>query len=189
MQLQYGRSIVRCVVVALALVAAVFAPAVAAGSMTLDAEHEVRCTEIAFSQSVENRDRAGFVAFLHPDARFITGRVARGPEEIAESWSGYFVPDGATIRWRPETVEVNAEGTLALSRGPYRMTQSGEDGSRSERWGSFISIWRRADDGVWHIQFDTGADHGMRPTERMREILAAEPSCGDVALPRAVAER
>ena len=98
-----------------------------------DPEREVRCTEIAFSLSVEHKDREAFVSFLRDDARFVSRRTTRGPQEISEAWSVFFEPDGATIQWRPDTVEVNAEGTMALSRGPYRETRLAEDGSRTDR--------------------------------------------------------
>lgn len=145
-----------------------------------DVVARVTCTEIAFSQSAERRDRDGFAEFLHPDARFVSSEVSRGPAAILVAWSRYFDPDGPSIRWRPEHVEVNEEGTLALSRGVYRTVQMDDNGERQEVWGRFISVWRRGDDGRWLIQFDTGADHGMTPSDDERRTLETETQCDEV---------
>ena len=138
---------------------------------------EVTCTEIAFSQSAERRDLEAFEAFLHPDARFVSGGVHRGPRAIVDAWSVFFEPGGVSIRWRPEHVEVSEDGALALSRGPFRTVRVGPDGKRHEEWGRFISVWRRGEDGRWRVQFDTGADRGMTPSEEVRRILEAESTC------------
>lgn len=138
---------------------------------------EVLCAEVGFSRSVEDRNLAGFIGYLDPEARFVTARVARGPEEIAQAWAGFFEPDGPQMRWRPAIVEVVADGTLAISRGPYRLTTVGDDGELARAWGRFNSTWRRNERGEWRVLFDAGGDHGMTPTEQDIEVLESEPSC------------
>ena len=140
-----------------------------------DLRETVRCSEIAFSNAAENRDKAAFKAMIDPDARFVTNRVRRGPEEIGEGWSGFLEPGGATIRWRPAVVEVTQDGSLALSRGPYRAIRVDESGTQ-ESWGHFISTWRRKGDR-WYVLFDTGGDQGMTPTEEERTLLDAPHGC------------
>lgn len=142
-------------------------------------EAVVACTESRFSDAAESRDRDGFAAFLHPDARFVTDTVSRGPAEVLRSWAIYFDPKGPTIRWRPESVEVSDDGTLALSRGPFRIVGNHPQRGPFEQWGSFISIWRRGESGEWRVQFDTGADLGMEPTEAQRKLLESSALCED----------
>jgi len=138
---------------------------------------DVLCAETAFSQSVENRDFNAFLAFLDPEARFVTGSVSRGPEEIGQGWAAFFQPDGPLIRWRPAIVEVVADGTLAISRGPYRLTRIGQDGEPEHIWGTFNSTWRLNADGEWQVLFDAGGDQCMTPTEAEIEVLNSEPDC------------
>ena len=78
-----------------------------------DVTDEVRCREIGFSKSVENRDIEAFKSFVDADARFISNRPRRGVDEIAEGWSTFMVEDGPRIRWRPQYVEVLEDGKLA----------------------------------------------------------------------------
>ena len=74
-------------------------------------------------------------------------------------------------------VEVTADGSMALSRGPYRIHSLDDDGIESETWGHFNSVWRRNDDGRWLVVFDVGGDAGMTPTAKEVDILASEPDC------------
>ena len=138
---------------------------------------EVVCAETGFSRAAEAKDPAAFLAFVDPDARFVTADVARGHEEIAEAWRELLSPGGPTIRWRPAVVEVSADGRLAISRGPYRVVSVDAGGDRSESWGHYISTWRRNDDGAWLILFDSGGDAGMTPSAEEIRILEGEPAC------------
>lgn len=138
---------------------------------------EVICAETGFSRAAEAKDKNAFLTFVDPDARFIAGRVARGRAEIGEAWAAALAEDGPTMRWRPAFVEVSADGTMALSRGPYRSTSFTEDGEVQYSWGHFISTWRRNPDGVWQVMFDSGGDTGMEPTAEEIAILEGEPEC------------
>lgn len=141
------------------------------------AKQEVVCAETGFSRAAEAKDKEAFLSFVDPDARFIGVDIARGRAEIGEAWSGFLSENGPTIRWRPAFTEVSADGKLALSRGPYRSTRVDENGEVHYSWGHFISTWRRNEDGVWQVMFDSGGDAGMEPSERDIEVLESEPEC------------
>ena len=94
-----------------------------------DVVDDVRDHEIRFSQSVEKQDLEQFTSLIDEDARFVSDVVSRGPAAVADAWSAFFAKDGPRIKWRPRVVEVLEDGTLALSRGPYKMTVTDEDGS------------------------------------------------------------
>ena len=132
---------------------------------------DVRCREIAFSLSAEQRDANRFATFIDPDARFVGSSVMRGVEEIVEGWQVFFADDGPTIKWRPQFVEVLEDGMLALTRGPYQMISSDDEGNPVENWGTFNSIWRLHDDGEWRVVFDAGSPSTAAPTDEQREIL------------------
>ena len=138
---------------------------------------EIICAESAFSRAAEMRDQALFLSFVDPEARFISGQVARGRSEIGDVWAIFFQADGPRIRWRPRVVAVSGDGRLALSRGPYRTVRIDENGARIESWGTFISTWRLGSDGKWKVLFDTGANPGMTPGDDDQEVLEREPEC------------
>ena len=139
-----------------------------------DAVDDVRCQEIRFSQSVETQSAELFASFIEADARFVGGVVSRGTEEVAAAWSIFFAEDGPKIKWRPQIVEVLEDGTLALSRGPYKMTVTDEAGNISEHWGTFNSIWRLQDDGSWKVVFDAGSSAAEAPPKEVQDLLDQE---------------
>ena len=119
-------------------------------------EDQVRCAELAFSRSAEERNLQAFETFLDPDARFTGGGVLRGKEAVVEGWRPFFEPGGPAIEWAPDSVEVLTSGDLALSQGPYRMQVVDEAGNKTTVTGRFSSVWRRSEDGSWKVIFDGG---------------------------------
>lgn len=148
-----------------------------AGTAVADVVDDVRCREIGFSQSVENRDLEAFRSFLDADARFVAASVLRGVDQVAEAWSIFFDAGPPSIKWRPQVVEVLEDGKLALSRGPFISVALNADGETIESWGTFNSIWRLNDDGEWRIVFDAGSPAAGSPDEATREFLDREVDC------------
>ena len=142
-----------------------------------DPVQTVRCREIGFSRSVENRDRDRFATFIDPDARFVGNKVDRTPEAITEAWKVFFAGDLPSIKWRPQFVEVLESGDLALSRGPYRIIDKNEQGETRESWGTYNSVWRKNADGEWLIVFDAGSLPDETPSEEQRKLLDSDAGC------------
>lgn len=150
---------------------------VASAPVVSDLDADVRCREVAFSRTAEDRNLAEFVSFLDVDARFVGTGVLRGPDEIAAAWQVFFADDGPEIKWRPQFVEVLKSGDLALTRGPYRLRARGPDGELVEEWGTFNSIWRKDAKGNWRIIFDAGNAADTPPTDSARELLEQPDNC------------
>lgn len=148
-----------------------------AGCAFADVANDVRCQEIGFSKSAEQRDMNAFRAFIDADARFVSNSTLRGVDNIVEAWSVFFADDGPTIKWRPQIVEVLENGRLALSRGPYRVNSKDAEGNPVENWGTFNSVWRLNDDGQWRVVFDAGSPAADEPAPETREFLNQDDSC------------
>jgi ketosteroid isomerase-like protein len=146
-------------------------------SALADPEQQVRCREIAFSQSAESRDPVRFASFIDKDARFVGTTVTRGPEAVVTAWSAFFEAQGPAIRWRPQIVEVLSDGGLALSRGPYRVITQDEQGKQTEHWGTYNSVWRIQSNGDWRIVFDAGSPGSEPPTDEVRAVLEGDSAC------------
>lgn len=131
--------------------------AVATGASPLAAQFDgpeadiVRQREIAFAQTMVDRDFTAFLAFIHEDAIFFAGgRALRGRVAIGEWWRRMFDGLEAPITWVPDQVQVLDDGSLALSTGPVTRADGSLDGR-------FNSVWRRDADGVWRVVFDKGS--------------------------------
>ena len=146
-------------------------------SAIADLSDDVRCREIGFSKSVESQNAEKFVSFIYADARFVGNSAVRGTAAIAEAWSVFFAQGGPSIKWRPRFVEVLEDGKLALTRGPFRMITTDEEGVETEHWGTFNSVWRLNADGVWRVVFDAGSDANEAPSDEIRALLEQEDSC------------
>ena len=96
---------------------------------------------------------------------------------MVASWKAFLTPGGDDIIWRPEIVEILPSAELALSRGPYRITSTDDQGETHEIWGHYISTWRRSPDGRWRVVFDSGGDSGMTPSAAERALVAALQDC------------
>lgn len=138
---------------------------------------DVRCREIGFSLAAEARDAGRFASFIDPDARFVGNFVLHGPEAIVEAWQVFLSADGPSIKWRPQFVEVLEDGTLALTRGPYRVISTDESGNRKESWGTFNSVWRKQADGEWKVVFDAGNQAAEPPADEVKALLDRESGC------------
>lgn len=111
---------------------------------------QVRKAETAFAKTMADRDHAAFTSFLADEAVFFGDKsVQSGKQAVADAWKRFYVEKEAPFSWGPESVEVLASGTLALSSGPVR-------DPAGKNVGTFNSVWRRENDGRWKIVFDKG---------------------------------
>jgi ketosteroid isomerase-like protein len=113
---------------------------------------QVIATELAFARTMAARDHDAFTAFVSDQAVFLSGdKALRGRQQISAAWKAYYTEAEAPFSWRPEQVEVDDSGRLAISTGPVF-------NSKGEKFATFTSIWRQESPGVWHIIFDKGDD-------------------------------
>jgi ketosteroid isomerase-like protein len=113
---------------------------------------QVTAAEIAFAKTMADRDHAAFLAFVAEDAVFLGGKnTLRGRAAVGEGWKRLYADPNAPFSWKPELVDVNGAGTLALSTGPV----STPDGKVVSH---YYSTWRRDPDGRWRVVFDNGYD-------------------------------
>lgn len=111
---------------------------------------EVDATERAFARSMAERNHGAFAALLSEQAVFYGGgQVLRGKAAVAEGWKGFYEGPRAPFSWEPDSVEVLADGTLALSTGPVR-------NAAGQLIARFNSVWRQEAPGVWRVVFDKG---------------------------------
>lgn len=136
--------------------------------------------EAGFAQSVADHDAAAFAGYLHPDAVFISGkRATRGADAIAADWAGIIAGKDIVLRWYPDSVDVGANGAVALSRGPFWMENPAAPVEKRYRRGRFISTWLRDGDGQWHVVFDGGAGEATVPAtaDEIANLIATRQAC------------
>ncbi len=116
-----------------------------------EAQLQVINSERAFAKSMADRNVEAFTHWLSEEAIFFTTPTPlRGKEAIVEFWSRFFTSPEAPFSWDPDTIEVLASGTLALSSGPVKDPVG-------TVIGLFNSIWRQESPGQWKVVFDKGS--------------------------------
>ena len=137
------------------LLGAVFAiPAVADPE---SAREQVWAAEIAFAQTMRERNLEAFGNFIADEAVFFAGTtVLRGRSKVIEGWAQYFNGPEAPFSWEPDQVEVLESGSLALSTGPVR-DPTGKVVAR------FNSVWRLESPNGWKVVFDKGSPASPGP--------------------------
>jgi ketosteroid isomerase-like protein len=127
----------------------IFAAPVAFAEDLAALTEQVRATEIAFAKTLADRDVKAFRASIAPDVIWLADQPLRGPDQVLTRWQQFFDAPQPPFSWRPETIEVQQGGKLALSTGPV-LNPAGK------RIGTYTSIWRRESSGQWKIIFDRG---------------------------------
>jgi len=114
-------------------------------------ESTVRARELAFAQTMADRDLAGFAEFVSDEAIFFSGNTpTTGRAAVVEAWTPFFEGPEPPFSWAPDMVVVLESGDLALSSGPVLRPSS-------EQAGRFNSVWRLEADGEWRVVFDKGS--------------------------------
>jgi len=117
---------------------------------TAQKKAQVIATERAFAKTMADRDLAAFANLVSDEAIFYSGpEPRRGKAQVVEFWKRFYEKPEPPFSWEPESVEVLASGTLALSTGPVR-------DRNGKQIATFSSIWRLEAPGTWRIIFDKG---------------------------------
>ena len=120
------------------------------GSDATQQKAQVMAAERGFAKTMADRDFAAFATFVSDEAIFYSGpEPRRGKQAVVEWWKRFYEKPEAPFSWEPESVEVLASGTLALSSGPVR-------DRNGKQIATFNSIWRLEAPGTWRIIFDKG---------------------------------
>lgn len=108
--------------------------------------------EVAFSDSMKERDFQAFTSFIAPDAVFINGgKPLRGKQAILTYWKRFFDSSPAPFSWRPEIAEISSSDGLGYTEGPVTASDTIE-------LAKFYSVWKLQEDGSWRVIFDNGYD-------------------------------
>src|SRR5262245_28006256 len=111
-------------------------------------------TEFEFAATAaRNGVKPAFLEYFGKDCITFGPAPTNGYELTAQS------PDRkGTIEWYPEFALMSSSGDLGLSTGPSTYKNEGQP----DRYGHFVSGWRKQPDGKWRAVFDSGIGHGAQ---------------------------
>ena len=142
-------------IAAVAVVVAVLDNTHASDKETIAAE--VQAADELFNRAVATRDLDLFTSLIDENATFLGAGLVQGREAIVNNWAVFFTVDRRTIlNWHPHTVEVAASGDLAYTLGDFEINTKQADGSEQVSTGTYVSIWKKHEDGSWKVVVDAG---------------------------------
>ena len=77
-----------------------------------------------------------------------------GPRAVDEFFKAQ--PPGVSLTWRPVFASVAASGDLGFTIGESIRTGRGPSGAAVQRFGKYITVWKKQPDGSWKFVVDGG---------------------------------
>jgi ketosteroid isomerase-like protein len=117
---------------------------------------EIRSMEASFCADLKAKGAAwAFHAYAAPDAviKRDNDSLIKGPEAIRNYYSSE-VYKQAVAEWKPDFVDVSADGTLAYTYGKYTWTMKDKTGNKVQFSGVFHTVWKKQPDGSWKYVWD-----------------------------------
>ena len=111
-------------------------------------------SEKAFAQtSVDKSTKSAFLAFLGTDAVvFDKGMPVNG----IEHWQK--ITFNQSLNWQPYFAEIAGSGDFGYTAGNWQIYDS-KTQAKALAFGSFVSLWKKQDDGNWKVAVDIGVNH------------------------------
>lgn len=115
----------------------------------------------AFAQATAASGAEGWTAFFAADGvMFRPGGTVVGTDSIRAVVTTWFADDTFALTWDPSHAEVSAAGDLGYTYGRYRSTGTDGQGNEVASTGSYVTVWRKQEDGSWKVMLDIGSPDG-----------------------------
>lgn len=98
---------------------------------------------------------AAFAQFAAPEAVLLAGtELVIGPSAIREFYAANSV--GSSLIWEPVYGDVAGSADLGFTVGEYIFTGRGPTGAAIQRFGKYLTVWKRQPNGGWKFVADGG---------------------------------
>ena len=119
-------------------------------------ESELIEADRRFAASVQRSGLAAWITAFAPSGRMIAaGQSHVGPEGIRRAMLPVFADTTFSVTWDPNYAEVSASGDLGYTVGRYER-RSLVEGETTVNSGTYLTVWRRQEDGSWKVKADIG---------------------------------
>jgi len=118
---------------------------------------DLRQTDNDFSDAaLRSGLAAAFSTWVAPNGVMFAGsEVVTGPEEVRELYRRQ--SGNTSLAWRPVHSGVASSGDLGFTVGEYVATGPNANGAVSQRFGKYLTVWKKQRDGNWRFVVDGGS--------------------------------
>jgi ketosteroid isomerase-like protein len=143
-------------------------PADSAPSSVAAARAQIRSADSSFSDLAIRMGLAFAFSNTAAPAGAVFGDPALivGPNAIRTYFSQQ--PGGSSLTWQPVYADVAASRDLGFTIGEYVSTGRGPSGATVQRFGKYLTVWQRQDNGDWRFVIDGGNPEAARPGSEIR---------------------
>ena len=118
----------------------------------------LRDMDIQFDLDTAKRGADGWAGYFAQNGSMVLGKgpPITGPQAIHQVMQKAFANPGTSLRWKPQKSEMLIPGSLGYTIGRYERRSLDKDGKTNIQVGTYVSIWKKQQDGTWKILLDTG---------------------------------
>ena len=122
-----------------------------------DAVREVRQADSAFALAADLQGTGfAFGQYVAPQGVVFSGsEIVIGMEAVRALFDEQ-QRAGGTLNWRPVYADAADSGDLGFTVGEYVFTGRGTTGTVVQRFGKYLTIWKKQADGEWRFVVDGG---------------------------------
>ena len=122
-----------------------------------DAVRQVREADSAFALAADLQGTGiAFSSYVAPQGVVFWGsEVVTGTEAVRAVYDAQ-QRAGGTLNWRPVYADAADSGDLGMTVGESVFTGRGPTGAAVQRFGKYLTIWKRQPDGSWRFVVDGG---------------------------------
>lgn len=128
----------------------------------------LRAADAALTEAVTKGDLERIMSFYADDAVLMpmAEETVTGKAAIRDEWKHVLGIPGLQTVSALKQVDVSRSGDMGYSRGIYTSRMVGSDGSIVSEPGKWLTVWKKRDDGNWHIVVETYNTDIMPPVHK-----------------------
>lgn len=122
-----------------------------------DAARQVRQADSAFALAADLQSTGfAFGQYVAPQGVVFSGsEIVIGTNAVRALFDEQ-QRAGGTLNWRPVYADATSSGDLGFTVGEYVFTGRGTTGTVVQRFGKYLTIWKKQADGEWRFVVDGG---------------------------------
>ena len=123
-------------------------------------EEQLLQTDRDFQHATETKRAEGMAPYWADNAVVPQNPPLAGKQAILLHYQALFADPNFTLTWSPTKAEIFTGGKLGYTVGSYVVKFKDKSGQRMEQNGTYITVWKKQDDGSWQVIEDTGGEAG-----------------------------
>ncbi len=101
-----------------------------------------------------------WMSYFAENATVPSAKPLAGKQALTDHYKQVFADPDLKLSWVPSKGEVFPGGKMGYTVGKYTARFKEKDGKAMEQTGTYITVWKKQEDGSWKIVADTGSDDG-----------------------------